>query len=187
VINTLILTLAGAAGFLVFAYWVLEGRPSLALVNIVPILVTIVALVASMRALGIAFNAINGTILAIAIGIGIDYAVHVVHRFIDEYHERTLYPALRRTVVGTGGALTGSMLTTVFGIGVLVLALNPALGVFGVLMSMSVLYAYLSSVFILPSVIVVWERLATDEETPLPLVDALSRAVGKQKSPIPGE
>jgi predicted RND superfamily exporter protein len=185
VIDTLILTLAGAAVFLVFAYWVLEGRPSLALVNIVPILVTIVALVASMRALGIAFNAINGTILAIAIGIGIDYAVHVVHRFIDEYHERALYPALRRTVVGTGGALTGSMLTTVFGIGVLVLALNPALGVFGVLMSMSVLYAYLSSVFILPSVIVVWERLATEEKTPLPLVDALAGAVGREESPTP--
>ncbi|WP_220132386.1 RND family transporter [Natronomonas sp. LN261] len=174
VIETLVLTLVGAAGFLVFAYWVLEGRPTLALVNLVPILVTVVAVVASMRALGIAFNAINGTILAIAIGIGIDYAVHVVHRFVDEYHGRTLYPALQRTVVGTGGALTGSMLTTVFGIGVLVLALNPAIGVFGSLISLSVLYAYLSSVFILPSVIVVWERLATGEETSLPLVDALT-------------
>jgi len=186
VIDTLILTLAGAATFLVFAYWVLEGRPSLALVNIVPILVTVVALVASMRALGIAFNAINGTILAIAIGIGIDYAVHVVHRFTDEYHERALYPALQRTVVGTGGALTGSMLTTVFGIGVLVLALNPALGVFGMLISLSVLYAYLSSVFLLPSVIVLWERLATDEETPLPLVDAVSGAVAREESPTSG-
>ena len=172
VIDTLVLTLLGAAGFLVFSYWVLEGRPSLAFVNMVPIVVTIVALVASMRALGIAFNAINGTILAIAIGIGVDYAVHVVHRFADEYHELSLYPALRRTVVGTGGALTGSMLTTVFGIGVLILALNPALGVFGGLISLSVLYAYLSSVFLLPSVIVVWERFATDEGTALPLADA---------------
>jgi predicted RND superfamily exporter protein len=182
VIDTLILTLVGAAVFLVFAYWILEGRPSLAFVNIVPILVTIVALVASMRALGIAFNAINGTILAIAIGIGIDYAVHVVHRFIDEYHERPLYPALQRTVVGTGGALTGSMLTTVSGIGVLVLALNPALGVFGSLISLSVFYAYLSSVFLLPSVIVVWERLATDEKTPIPLIDAVDGAIGGQQS-----
>jgi predicted RND superfamily exporter protein len=182
VINTLILTLVGAAIFLVFAYWLLEGRPSLAFVNIVPILVTIVAVVASMRAFGIAFNAINGTILAIAIGIGIDYSVHVVHRFVDEYHERSLYPALRRTVVGTGGALTGSMLTTVFGIGVLVLALNPALGVFGVLISMSVFYAYLSSVFILPSVIVIWERVATDEKTTVPLFDVVNRRVAGLRS-----
>jgi predicted RND superfamily exporter protein len=131
-----------------------------------------------MRAVGLAFNAINGTILAIAVGIGIDYAVHVVHRFADEYHDRELYPALQRTVVGTGGALTGSMLTTVFGIGVLVLALNPALGAFGILMSLSVLYAFLSSILVLPSTIVVWARLTEGEEVELPVVGATTALVG---------
>jgi predicted RND superfamily exporter protein len=127
----------------------------------VPIALTIVALVASMRALDISFNAINGTILAIAIGLGIDYSVHIVHRFVDEYAERDLYAALHRTVVGTGGALTGSMLTTVSGVGVLALALNPAVGVFGLLIALSVLYAYLASMFVLPSVLVLWARLTT--------------------------
>ena len=183
VIASLILTLIGSSAFLLVAYWTIEGRPSLGVVNVIPILVTIVAVVASMRALDIAFNAINGTILAIAVGIGIDYAVHVVHRFADEYHERPLYPALTRTVVGTGGALTGSMLTTVFGIGVLALALNPALGVFGVLISLSVLYAYLSSVFLLPSLLVIWERLATDTSTAVPLVDTATDLIADQRHP----
>ncbi|WP_152041108.1 efflux RND transporter permease subunit [Salinigranum salinum] len=187
VIDSLILTLVGSSAFLIVAYWTLEGRPSLGVVNVIPILVTIVAVVASMRALGIAFNAINGTILAIAVGIGIDYAVHVVHRFADEYHDRPLYPALTRTVVGTGGALTGSMLTTVFGIGVLALALNPALGVFGVLISLSVLYAYLSSVFLLPSLLVVWERLATDTNTAIPLIDTATDVITGQRHPSKGD
>ena len=182
VIQSLILTLAGAAGFLLFAYWLIEGRPSLGLVNIVPIVVTVAALVASMRAVGLAFNAINGTILAIAVGIGIDYAVHVVHRFADEYHDRELYPALQRTVIGTGGALTGSMLTTVFGIGVLVLALNPALGVFGILISLSVLYAFLSSILVLPSAIVVWAWLIGDEQVTLPVIEAASTLVGSGRT-----
>jgi len=186
VIQSLVLTLVGAALFLVAAYWVIEGSPSLGVVNVIPIIVTVVALVASMRAINISFNAINGTILAIAVGIGIDYSVHVVHRFADEYAERGLYPALQRTVVGTGGALTGSMLTTVFGIGVLVLALNPALGAFGALMSLSVLYAYLSSLFVLPSVIVLWARLRGDTTAGLPLVDAVSeRLFGQQASTAP--
>ena len=159
VIQSLVLTLTGAALFLILVYWVVEGRPSLGIANIAPILITVVALVASMRAFGISFNAINGTILAIAVGLGIDYSVHVVHRFIDEYAERDLYPALRRTVVGTGGALTGSMLTTVFGVGVLALALNPAVGVFGILIALSVFYAYLASIFVLPSILVIWARL----------------------------
>ena len=183
VIQSLILTLIGASAFLLFAYWVVEGQPSLGLVNVVPIVVTVVALVASMRAVGLAFNAINGTILAIAVGIGIDYAVHVVHRFADEYHDRELYPALTRTVVGTGGALTGSMLTTVFGIGVLVLALNPALGAFGILISLSVLYAFLASIFVLPSTIVVWAWLTGDDQVTLPVVEAVSALVGSGRTP----
>ena len=135
-----------------------------------------------MRSVGLAFNAINGTILAIAVGIVIDYAVHVVHRFADEYHDRELYPALQRTVIGTGGALTGSMLTTVFGIGVLVLALNPALGVFGILISLSVLYAFLSSILVLPSAIVVWAWLIGDEQVTLPVIEAASTLVGSGRT-----
>ena len=160
VLESLVLTLLGASGFLLLMYWILAGRPSLGVANVIPIVMTIVALVASMRFLGIKFNAINGTILAIAIGLGIDYSVHIVHRFLDELAERPLYPALRRTVIGTGGALTGSMLTTVFGVGVLGLALNPAVGVFGILIALSVFYAYLGSIFVLPSVLVVWTRYA---------------------------
>jgi len=159
VLQSLLITLVGSALFLVGIYWVLEGKPSLGIVNVVPIMMAVIALVATMRYVGIDFNAINGGILAITVGLGTDYAVHVVHRFADEREERGLYPALRRTVVGTGGALTGSMLTTVGGIGVLVLALNPVIGNFGLLTALSVVYAYLASMFILPSVLVVWDRL----------------------------
>ncbi|MFB6292706.1 MAG: RND family transporter [Halonotius sp.] len=177
-IESLVLTLIAASAFLLFAYWVVEGQASLGLVNVVPIVITVVAIVATMRAVGLAFNAINGTILAIAVGIGIDYAVHVVHRFADEYHDRELYPALQRTVVGTGGALFGSMLTTVSGIGVLVLALNPALGAFGILISLSVLYAFLSSLIVVPSTIVVWARLVDGEGVELPIVAAVDDLLG---------
>jgi len=182
VIQSLVLTLIGASLFLIIAYWIIEGSPTLGVVNIIPIIVTVVALVATMRMVDIKFNAINGTILAIAVGIGIDYSVHIVHRFADEYKTKDLYAALRRTVVGTGGALTGSMLTTVFGIGVLVLALNPALGAFGILISLSVLYAYLSSLIILPSVIVVWARLAGDDDAEIAMIDALGSTLRRQST-----
>jgi predicted RND superfamily exporter protein len=159
VVVSLAITLAGAAVFLVVAYWLTEGRPSLGLVNLVPIAITVVGVVASMRYLGVQFNAFNGVILSLTIGLGIDYSVHVTHRFADEFDQRPLLPALRRTVVGTGGALLGSMLTTVFGVGVLVLAVNPAIGVFGLLTSLSIVYAFVASLFVLPSVLVVWARL----------------------------
>jgi len=158
VLQSLLITLVGSSLFLVGIYWLLEGKPSLGVANVIPIAVAVVALVATMRYFGISFNALNGGILAITVGLGTDYAVHVVHRFADEREERALEPALRRTVVGTGGALTGSMLTTVGGIGVLVLALNPVIGNFGLLTALSIVYAYLASMLILPSVLVLRDR-----------------------------
>ena len=160
-VTSLTVALGGTAVFLVFIYWLLTGRASLGLANLVPILVTVVFVAASMRALGISFNAFTATILAITIGLGIDYSVHVVHRFADEYEEenRGIYEALGHTVRGTGGALFGSMLTTVFGIGVLTLSVFPAIGQFGVLTGLSVVYSFLASLFILPSTLAVWDRV----------------------------
>ena len=173
VLQSLLITLVGSSLFLIGIYWLLEGKPSLGVVNIIPIMMAVVALVATMRYVGIAFNAINGGILAITVGLGTDYAVHIVHRFADEREKRALEPALRRTVVGTGGALTGSMLTTVGGIGVLVLALNPVIGNFGLLTALSVIYAYLASMFVLPSVLVVWDRLRRYDGTSGSVVDSV--------------
>ena len=160
-IVSLVVALAGTVVFLLFIYWVLEGRPSLGLANTLPIVITVAMVAGTMRLAGISFNAFTATILAITIGLGIDYSVHVTHRFADEYHELDgdLFAALGRTVRGTGGALAGSMLTTVFGIGVLVLSVFPAIGQFGLLAGLSVFYAFLASLFVLPSALVVWARV----------------------------
>ncbi len=160
---SLVLALAGTGVFLVVAYALLEGRPSLGLVNLLPIAVTVAAVAATMRYLDVPFNVLTGTILSIGIGLGIDYSAHTVHRFAEEYEPGgDVLAALTATVRGTGGALTGSMLTTVTGIGVLVIAITPVLGQFGLLTGATVLYSYLASVVALPPVLVVWSRLAED-------------------------
>ncbi|QSG08327.1 hypothetical protein [Halapricum desulfuricans] len=68
------------------------------------IVVAVVMLVGSMPVPGIAFNALTATILAITIGLGVAYSVHVVHRFIDEYDEQgDVHESLLTTLSGTGG------------------------------------------------------------------------------------
>ena len=161
-VTSLAIALAGTALFLLLVYYVLEGRPTLGIANLVPIVVTVSFVAGSMRVFGISFNAFTATILAITIGLGIDYSVHVTHRFADEYRERDLSTALERTVRGTGGALAGSMLTTVFGIGVLVLSVFPAIGQFGVLTGLSVIYAFTASLLVLPSALAVWAKLVVE-------------------------
>ncbi|MDY6775134.1 MAG: MMPL family transporter [Halobacteria archaeon] len=158
-LRSLALALGATAVFLVIVYSVIEGRPSLGIANLVPVVVTLALIAASMRYLGVSFNAMTATILSITIGLGVDYSVHTTHRFVDEYDEsHDTYAALFRTLRGTGGALTGSMLTTTTGIGVLVLAITPILGQFGLMTGLSVFYSYLTSVIVLPPTLVLWTR-----------------------------
>ena len=161
-IVSLVIALVGTSVFLVVIYYILEGRPSLGLVNVIPVVITVALLTGTMRYLEIPLNAITGTILALTIGLGVDYSVHVVHRFADEFDGTNLTAALDRTVRGTGGALFSSMLTTVFGIGVLALAVFPAIGQFGILTALSVAYAFLTSLLVVPSALVIWDRLTND-------------------------
>ncbi|RLM87904.1 RND family transporter, partial [Haloarcula sp. Atlit-7R] len=156
---SLALAILASAAFLLFAYWLLERRPGLGVANLVPILLTIAALATTMRYLDIPFNVLTGTTLSIGIGLGIDYSAHLVHRFSEEYRGDTgLLEALDISVRGTGGALAGSMVTTTSGTGVLVLAVVPILGQFGLLIALSVLYSFIASILVLPTSIVIWDH-----------------------------
>jgi predicted RND superfamily exporter protein len=178
-IVSLAVALVGTVVFLILVYWLVEGLPSLGLVNTIPIAVAVAFVAGSMRALNISFNAFTATILALTIGLGIDYSVHVVHRFVDERREHDLYAALDRTVRGTGGALAGSMLTTTFGIGVLVLSVLDVLGQFGTLTALSIAYSFVVSLLVLPSALVLWDRFVNESpDVPMGAKSAESPADG---------
>ena len=158
-IRSLLAAFALTAVFLALSYAYLEGKAVYGLLNLVPVLVTVGLLVGSMRLFSIPLTPINAPILSVSIGLGVDYTVHFVHRFVDEFKAgHPVGEALDVTIAGTGGALTGSMLTTVTGLGVLWLAVIPLLRDFGVLLALGVLYAYLCSILLVPSLVVVWDR-----------------------------
>lgn len=162
-ITSLILALSLTAVFLMIIYRVLEGYATLGLANMVPIAVTVAMLVGTMPLLGIPFNAMTATVLSITIGVGVAYSVHVTHRFIDEFNTgKDGFESLMTTLQGTGGALAGSMLTTLGGAASLTLALIPILGQFGILMSISVFYSFLLSVIVLPPTLLLWERYVVE-------------------------
>ncbi|QSG01275.1 efflux RND transporter permease subunit [Natranaeroarchaeum sulfidigenes] len=162
-ITSLVLALTLTAVFLMVIYRVLEGYATLGLANMVPIAVTVAMLVGTMPLLGIPFNAMTATVLSITIGVGVAYSVHVTHRFIDEFNAgKDGFDSLVTTLQGTGGALAGSMLTTLGGALSLMLAIIPILGQFGILMSISVVYSFLLSVTVLPPTLLLWERFVVE-------------------------
>ena len=67
---------------------------------------------------------ITALITALVIGIGLDYTIHVTHRFVEEIERNDkISEAVNATMRTTGGALLGSALTTALGF--LVLVFSP--------------------------------------------------------------
>jgi predicted RND superfamily exporter protein len=68
------------------------------------------------------------------------------------------WDAIQDAVTGTGGALLGSAGTTVGGFGVLAFAIVPPIQQFGIITGITIIYAFLGSVFVLPSFLVLWTK-----------------------------
>jgi len=115
-------------------------------------------LLGAMALLGIPFNSETAVITSLAIGLGVDYSIHAGERFVAERERRdTPEAALEHTITGTGGTLLASAATTAAGFGVLA----PPLRRFGIVTASAILLAFLAVVTLLPSLLVVRERLGS--------------------------
>ncbi len=158
--QALAVTLVVIFTFLTVLYWVRHRALSLGLMTLAPVVAALAWLLGTMALLDIPFNSETAVITSLAIGLGVDYAIHVAERFFDERDRRgTLEAALTATVTGTGGALLGSAATTAAGFGVLALALAPPLQRFGLVTGLAIIYAFLACLTVLPCLLVVRERL----------------------------
>ena len=73
-------------------------------------------------------------------------------------HHHSLEKAVNNTVKNTGSALFGAAMTTVLGFGVLFFAILPPMKQFGTMTALTIFYSFLSSVWVLPSLLVLWAR-----------------------------
>jgi predicted RND superfamily exporter protein len=176
-IEALLLALALSLAFLTAMYYAIERRPILGAVTLIPIVMTVVFLVATMRYLGIPFNMLTATILSVTVGIGIDYSIHIVHRFVEEFDARSDgLAAARVTLQGTGGALFGTTITTASaGLALHYLSITPILVQFGALIAVSVTYSFLASTVVLPVVLVLWTKRGSARDAALDIWDVAGR------------
>ncbi|WP_128477549.1 efflux RND transporter permease subunit [Halorussus pelagicus] len=153
-------TLVVILAFLAGVYWWRYRAPGLAVTMLLPVVLALAWLLGAMALLDIPFNSETVVITSLAIGLGVDYSVHLGERFVDERRRRnSLDEALSAAVTGTGGALLGSATTTAAGFGVLALALSPPLRRFGLVTGLSIVFAFVACVTVLPSLLVVREQL----------------------------
>ena len=159
IVEGLVVTLVAVTLLLAVAFRLTEGSATLGVVTLLPVAATVVWLLGTMHLLAIPLNMITALVGSIAIGLGVDYAIHVSERFGHEIDAgRSPGAALDRTVRGTGGALLSSAITTAGGFGVLTFSLLPGLRQFGFVLAVGIIYALIASVFVLPSLLALWAR-----------------------------
>ncbi len=163
-VETFLITLGVIVSFLTVIFYRRYGTLSLGAVTMVPVVFALSWILGAMYLLGIPFNTETAIIASIAIGIGVDYAIHISERFVEELTtSANAAAALETTLSGTGGALLASAVTTAGGFGVLLFALVPSLQRFGLVTGTTIVFAFVSSVVVLPSLLVLWYRyLGTD-------------------------
>jgi predicted RND superfamily exporter protein len=131
----------------------------LGLITLLPLILVIAWTLGGMYFFNIPLNVVTVTISAITVGLGIDYGVHISQRFIEDLDRiKDGICALSVSVSHTGSALFGSALTTVIGFAILSFAIIPPLAQFGQVTALSITFAFLASVFVLPTLLLLWLR-----------------------------
>ena len=147
------------AAFTVLAvfFWVTVRQPALALIAVGPIVLVLICVLGTMSLLGIPYTIITSIITALSIGIGVDYTIHMIHRYREEYaRARDPEKAAVQTLSTTGSALLGSALTTGLGLGVLVFSPLAASQQFGITAAITIIYSLIVSIVLVPPAMTVW-------------------------------
>ena len=150
-------TIAAALTVLAVFFWITVRRPVLALIAVGPIVLVLISVLGTMALLNIPYTIITSIITALSIGIGVDYTIHMIHRYREEYSStRDPEQAAVRTLATTGSALLGSALTTALGLGVLVASPLAASQQFGITAAITIAYSLIVSILLVPPAMTVW-------------------------------
>jgi len=129
------------------------------LISTLPTILATVWIMATMTILGITLNVLTVMVTALTIGLGIDYAIHIVERYREEIIHKSERQAIETTIKRTGSALLISGLTTFCGFAVLFLSPMPLVRNFGIITAATIIYSVFIAIFVLPSLIWTTNRI----------------------------
>jgi len=130
----------------------------LAIIGTIPNVFTAFFILGAMGLLHIPLDIMTITIAAITIGIGVDYAIHYIHRFKKEVYQGASYPQAIHTVQMTvGKALYYTSITVTLGFIILVTSSFKPSIYFGLFTSIAMIVSLLATFTIIPLLIHWWK------------------------------
>lgn len=114
--------------------------------------------IGSLVLLGWPLDFMTVMISSLVIGAGIDFGIHVTHRFREEWHRGGLDidEAIRLTVLHVGKALVAAAVTTAGAFAIIAVSDITPLRRFGGITALSLTFALLASLLVLPSILAWW-------------------------------
>ena len=155
--QSLFFAILASMSFLIIYYFVEMRRPFLGVVTILPVIAIVMGTYLGMYYLGIPLNPVTSTLSGLAIGIGVPFVIHVTNRFRESLIiSENPVEAARVTLKTTGGSLFGSAFTTMAGFGILVTSSLKPFQQMGQVVVISLGFALVASILILPTLLVFW-------------------------------
>jgi len=179
ILDSQIYSLASAALFVTVFMWILFRSLRDALICMIPALFTGVANFGGMALFGIPLGPDKAMISAIALGIGIDYSIHLMSCFRDEVVDgSTIYQAIVESMRTTGRAILFNALVVVAGFLVLAFSQSPSNATFGAMIAANMAVACVAALTLLPAALTILGYVQTSRAMHTPV-----RIGGKLVSP----
>ncbi len=125
----------------------------------IPIIATIVILFGFMGLTGIPLDIATVLVASVALGIGIDYSIHIITHFNHVYKETgELDRAMSETIMISGKAIVVNVSSVAAGFLVLVFSEMVPLQNFGILVALSMVSSGLGSLTLLPVILIIYYR-----------------------------
>lgn len=124
------------------------------IIAVIPLLVSVVLTMAWAKFAVDGFNLVTTFLPALVLGLGIDYAIHIISRYAEERNKgRSLNRALHTAIHSKGKASLYAAITTSLVFVGLLTAKSRALFEMGAITSVGVMIAFLATLFLVPALI----------------------------------
>ncbi|MGI9531502.1 efflux RND transporter permease subunit [Lutimonas sp.] len=124
-----------------------------------PILAAIIILFGLMGITGISLNIATVLVASVALGIGIDYSIHIISHFNEIYEKsQDLKQAITKSLLISGNAIIINVVSVSAGFLVLVFSDMVPLQYFGILIAISMFSSSLGAMTLLPAIIIILHK-----------------------------
>ncbi|MDC3229025.1 MMPL family transporter [Flavobacteriaceae bacterium] len=131
----------------------------------IPIIATIILLFGFMGLTGISLNIATVLVASVALGIGIDYSIHIISHFKTSFKKNNdVYAAVQESILVSGKAIIINVVSVSAGFLVLVFSDMVPLQYFGLLIALSMVSSCLGALTLLPSLLILMNKKNSPNE-----------------------